>query len=60
MVTIIKTCGSVTVSPSALNLAPVAIGNGMNRNNSSEIEAILFDLDGVLYVGENSVLIVLI
>jgi len=27
----------------------------MNEKNSSEIEAILFDLDGVLYIGENSV-----
>jgi HAD superfamily hydrolase (TIGR01458 family) len=25
----------------------------MNRKNSSDIEAILFDLDGVLYIGEN-------
>jgi len=25
----------------------------MNRKNSSEIEAILFDLDGVLYIGDN-------
>jgi len=47
--------GSVTSSPHALNLAPVAILAAMNQAAVSGLKAALLDLDGVLYVGEKSI-----
>ena len=44
--------GSVTVSPLLLNLTPVAIISHMKSEKVQDIQAILFDLDGVLYIGD--------